>query len=86
MLAHIFQADGHERDREIATVHHAKTAALAAVEKCNMQKGDCAAICITSYNRATAQFENTVWNVRFDGEKVFLVVDGEPRFVGTVCD
>lgn len=86
MLVHIFQADGHERNREIATEHHAGLAALAAVEKSNMQKGDRAAICITSYNLATVQFENTVWNVQFDGEKVFLVVDGEPRFVGTVCD
>ena len=86
MLVHIFQADGHERDREIATVHHAKSAALAAVEEGNMQKGDRAEICITSHNPATAQFENAVWNVQFDGEKVFLVVDGEPRFVGTVCD
>lgn len=86
MLVHIFQADGHWRECEIATIHHARAAALEAVEKCNMQKGDVAAICVTMYNSATAQFENTVWNVRFDGEKVFLLVNCDLRFVGTVSD
>lgn len=84
MLVHIFQADGHQRDREIATTHHSHEAAIAAVEKCGMQKGDRAAICVTTYNLATKRFESIVWNVEFDGESVYLVVDGERRFVGTV--
>lgn len=84
MLVHIFQADGHERDCEIATTHHACAAALAAVEKCNMQKGDNALLCVTVYNRATAQFENLLWHVRFDGSQVFLDLDGELRLVGSI--
>ena len=84
MLVHIFQHDSHQRTKEIPTNHNAHAAAIAAVEKCGMQRGDSAAVCITSYNRATAEFENTVWNVEFDGESVYLVVDGERRFVGTI--
>ena len=84
MLVHIFQADGHQRTKEIPTNHNAREAACTAAESCNMQKGDSAAICVTSYNLASAQFENTVWRVEFDGESVYLVVDGERRFVGTI--
>ena len=84
MLVHIFQHDGHQRTKEIPTNHNAREAALFAVEKCGMQKGDRAAVCITSYNRATEEFENAVWNIEFDGESVYLVVDGERRFVGAI--
>lgn len=84
MLVHIFQTDGHQRDREIPTIHHSHAAAIAAVEKCGMQKGDRGAICVTAYDLATERFENTVWRVEFDGESVYLVVDGECRFVGTI--
>lgn len=84
MLVHIFQADGHQRDREIPTIHNAREAACTAAESCNMQKGDSAAICVTSYNRARERFENAVWRVEFDGESAYIVVDGERRFVGTV--
>ena len=86
MLVHIFQADGHERDCEIATISHAGAAALEAAEKGRMQNGDCAAIAITKYNSSTGQFENTVWNVQIEGKKVFLLVNCELRFVGTVSD
>ena len=89
MQVHIWQRDGHERDASLMTEDNATSAAHIAAFKCNMQAGDRADVCITSYDPTQKKFVNRIVHVSVMadgvdkmGDGVYIDVNGEPRRIG----